>query len=152
VASYRPPSSCAGYSPASPAPRRRGSLPAPSLAGSRRRCRCAVSDCCAPARGSIRATPVTVAQARRPRRHCCQCTRRPLPSPLVSARASSACSAPWWPSAARRSLPTSSCVPAASWEPGSRRWLLERRRIGPVVRALERATDPLFRHAGMSLD
>ena len=38
------------------------------------------------------------------------------------------------------------------WEPGSRRWLVERRRIGPVVRALKRATDPLFRQAGMSLD
>jgi hypothetical protein len=36
--------------------------------------------------------------------------------------------------------------------PGSRRWLVERRRIGPVIRALQRATDPLFRHAGMSLD
>jgi hypothetical protein len=31
------------------------------------------------------------------------------------------------------------------WEPGSRRWLVERRRIGPVIRALEAATDPLFR-------
>ena len=29
------------------------------------------------------------------------------------------------------------------WEPGSRRWLVERRRIGPVIRALQRATDPL---------
>ena len=38
------------------------------------------------------------------------------------------------------------------WEPGSRRWLVERRRIGPVIRALQRTTDPLFRHAGMSLD
>jgi hypothetical protein len=39
------------------------------------------------------------------------------------------------------------------WEPGSRRWLVERRRIGPVIRALlQRATDPLFRHVGMSLD
>ena len=26
------------------------------------------------------------------------------------------------------------------WEPGSRRWLVERRRIGPVIRALQRAT------------
>jgi hypothetical protein len=40
----------------------------------------------------------------------------------------------------------------AIWEPGSRRWLIERRRIGPVIRALERATDPLFRHAGIALD
>jgi hypothetical protein len=38
------------------------------------------------------------------------------------------------------------------WEPGSRRWLLERRRIGPVIRALRRQTDPLFRQAGMTLD
>jgi hypothetical protein len=38
------------------------------------------------------------------------------------------------------------------WEPGSRRWLVERRRIGPVVRALERAVDPLFRRAGIDLD
>jgi hypothetical protein len=37
------------------------------------------------------------------------------------------------------------------WEPGSRRWLIERRRIGPVIRALEAATDPLFRRAGISL-
>ena len=38
------------------------------------------------------------------------------------------------------------------WEPGGRRWLVERWRIGPLIRALERATDPLFRRAGMSLD
>jgi hypothetical protein len=38
------------------------------------------------------------------------------------------------------------------WEPGSRRWLVERRRIGPVIRALEAATDPLFRRAGLDLD
>ena len=38
------------------------------------------------------------------------------------------------------------------WEPGSRRWLIDRRRVGPVIRALERETDPLFRQAGMSLD
>jgi hypothetical protein len=35
---------------------------------------------------------------------------------------------------------------------GSRRWLVDRRRIGPVIRALGKATGPLFRHAGMSLD
>jgi hypothetical protein len=40
----------------------------------------------------------------------------------------------------------------AIWEPGSRRWLVQRRRIGPVIRALERATDPLFRRAGVVLD
>ena len=38
------------------------------------------------------------------------------------------------------------------WEPGSKRWLIERRRIGPVLRALRRNTDPLFRRAGMDLD
>jgi hypothetical protein len=38
------------------------------------------------------------------------------------------------------------------WEPGSRRWLVERRRLGPLIKALERATDPLFRRAGMTLD
>jgi hypothetical protein len=38
------------------------------------------------------------------------------------------------------------------WEPGSRRWLIERRRIGPLVRNLRRATDPLFRRVGMDLD
>lgn len=38
------------------------------------------------------------------------------------------------------------------WEPGTKRWLIERRRIGPVIRALERATDPLFRQAGLVLD
>jgi hypothetical protein len=38
------------------------------------------------------------------------------------------------------------------WEPGSRRWLIEQRRIGPVLRHLRRITDPLFRQAGMDLD
>jgi hypothetical protein len=37
-------------------------------------------------------------------------------------------------------------------EPGRERWLVQRRRIGPVIRALERATDPLFRRAGVVLD
>jgi hypothetical protein len=37
------------------------------------------------------------------------------------------------------------------WEPGSRRWLIERRRIGPVIRTLERNVDPLFRVAGLTL-
>jgi hypothetical protein len=40
----------------------------------------------------------------------------------------------------------------AMWEPGSRRWLVERRRIGPVIMALERTTDPLFEWAGLPLD
>jgi hypothetical protein len=30
-----------------------------------------------------------------------------------------------------------------TWEPGSRRWLVERRRLGPLIRNLRRATDPL---------
>jgi hypothetical protein len=38
------------------------------------------------------------------------------------------------------------------WEPGSRRWLVDRRRIGSVIRALEAATDPLFRRAGLVLE
>ena len=40
----------------------------------------------------------------------------------------------------------------AMWEPGSRRWLIAPRRIGPVLRHLRRTTDPIFRQAGMSLD
>jgi hypothetical protein len=40
----------------------------------------------------------------------------------------------------------------AMWEPGSRRWLIERRRIGPVIRELRRTTDPLFRRTGLDLD
>jgi hypothetical protein len=35
------------------------------------------------------------------------------------------------------------------WEPGSRRWLIEWRRIGPVIRSLQRVTDSLFRRAGL---
>jgi hypothetical protein len=38
------------------------------------------------------------------------------------------------------------------WEPGSRRWLVERRRLNPLIRNLRRATDPLFRQAGIDLD
>jgi len=38
------------------------------------------------------------------------------------------------------------------WEPGSRRWLIERRRIGPVMRELRRSVDPLFRRAGLTLE
>lgn len=38
------------------------------------------------------------------------------------------------------------------WEPGRRVWLIERRRIGPVMRALERDADSLFRYAGLSLN
>ena len=38
------------------------------------------------------------------------------------------------------------------WEPGARQWLIERRRIGPVIRELERTVDPLFRRVGIKLD
>ena len=38
------------------------------------------------------------------------------------------------------------------WEPGTRRWLIVRRRIGPVIRELRQSTDPLFRRAGIDLD
>jgi hypothetical protein len=38
------------------------------------------------------------------------------------------------------------------WEAGSRRWLLQRHRIGPVIRTLRRSVDPLFRHAGLVAD
>jgi hypothetical protein len=38
------------------------------------------------------------------------------------------------------------------WEPGSRKWLIEPRRIGPLLRTLRRETDPLFRQAGLDLD
>jgi hypothetical protein len=37
-------------------------------------------------------------------------------------------------------------------EPGSRRWLIVRRRRGPVIRELRRSTDPLFRRARIDLD
>jgi hypothetical protein len=38
------------------------------------------------------------------------------------------------------------------WEPGGRRWLIARPRIGPLIRNLRRNTDPLFRQVGISLD
>ena len=38
------------------------------------------------------------------------------------------------------------------WEPGPRRWLIRRHRMGPLIRNLRRATDPLFRQAGIDLD
>ena len=40
----------------------------------------------------------------------------------------------------------------AVWEPGDRRLLLRLHRLGPVLRALRRRTDPLFRQAGLDLD
>lgn len=41
---------------------------------------------------------------------------------------------------------------AACRKPDTRRWLVTRHRIGPVIRALQREPDPLFRRTGMSLD
>ena len=38
------------------------------------------------------------------------------------------------------------------WEPERRRCLIERWRINPLIRNLRRATDPLFRQAGIDLD
>jgi hypothetical protein len=38
------------------------------------------------------------------------------------------------------------------WEPGGRRWLIMRRRVGPLIRNLRLVTDPLFRHAELSLE
>jgi hypothetical protein len=38
------------------------------------------------------------------------------------------------------------------WEAGSRRWLINRRRLNPLIRTLRRETDPLFRRAGIDLD
>jgi len=38
------------------------------------------------------------------------------------------------------------------WEPGARQWLVERRRIGPVIREPERTTDPLFRRVDIHLE
>ena len=38
------------------------------------------------------------------------------------------------------------------WDPGGKRWLVERRRIGPLVRELRRRTDLLFRWAGLDVD
>jgi hypothetical protein len=40
----------------------------------------------------------------------------------------------------------------ATWDSGSRQWWIERRRIGPVIRELEREVDPLFAQAGIRLD
>jgi len=40
-------------------------------------------------------------------------------------------------------------VAGGTWEPGNRWWLIERLRIGPVVRKLRAVTDPLFRQAGI---
>jgi hypothetical protein len=34
------------------------------------------------------------------------------------------------------------------WDPGSRRWLVERWRLGPLIRNLRRTTDPLSAASG----
>lgn len=38
------------------------------------------------------------------------------------------------------------------WEPGAKVWLVERHRMGPLMRNLRRDTDRLFRQAGLDLD
>ena len=38
------------------------------------------------------------------------------------------------------------------WDKGMQRWLVRRRRLGPLIRKLRRTTDLLFRHAGIDLD
>jgi hypothetical protein len=38
------------------------------------------------------------------------------------------------------------------WDPGGRRWLIERKRMGPPIRNLRHVADPLFRQAGIDLD
>src|SRR5690242_11196492 len=35
------------------------------------------------------------------------------------------------------------------WEAGSHRWLINRRRLNPLIHKLRRMTDPLFRRAGI---
>ena len=40
----------------------------------------------------------------------------------------------------------------ATWEPGSRHWLLSPARAAKLVPKLRRSTDPLFRRAGLNLD
>jgi hypothetical protein len=38
------------------------------------------------------------------------------------------------------------------FDPGDRTWWLQPRRLRPLVRRLERETDPLFRQAGLTLE
>jgi hypothetical protein len=38
------------------------------------------------------------------------------------------------------------------WDPGGGRWIVDPRRIGPVIRELRRTTDPLFGQAGIDLN
>jgi len=49
-----------------------------------------------------------------------------------------------------RPWPGSGALPGRDLGPP--RWLTRRRRMGPLVRNLRRATDPLFRHAGIDSD
>ena len=81
-----------------------------------------------------------------------RCGRDPFPCPLALAPANSASSVAWWLSGARKELAHILKRAGGVWEPGSRRWLVEQRPIGPVIRALESATDPLFRRAGLVLE
>jgi hypothetical protein len=55
----------------------------------------------------------------------------------ASAPASSACSAPWSRCAARVIWNHLMHKAGGMWEPGSRCWLIERRRIGPLIRKLQ---------------
>jgi hypothetical protein len=82
----------------------------------------------------------------------CRCARHSLPCPSALARWNSASLVEWWRCAAPKELNHILKRAGGVWEPGSRRWLVDRRRIGPVMRALEAATDPLFRRAGLDLD
>ena len=38
------------------------------------------------------------------------------------------------------------------WDSGLRHWLIERRRMEPLIRNLRRVTDPLFSHVDIDLD
>jgi hypothetical protein len=38
------------------------------------------------------------------------------------------------------------------WDPDTRRWVMRRKHLGPLIRALEAATDPPFRRAETSSD
>ena len=53
---------------------------------------------------------------------------------------------PVHPASVQRAV--TACVGLGFTRLTSRLWLVERRLFGPVIRALERATDPLLRQAG----
>ena len=63
---------------------------------------------------------------------------------MLAAHARSDGSAGWSRCSARASLPRLWRQAGGQWETGSRRWLIEPRRIGPLIRALRRGTDPLL--------